>query len=221
MIRSMMTRLAPLLLLLPFLPGCGSPPKGPPSGPPLANLGSLLKEQTELYPLMTEQDLYKLIHQATMGPGHVFMGRDSRLDIGLNNEIAALEPSPAALEPLYEMLDPSRNLARVNLRPYLRKGGKAEDLARAVARTAHDFRGDENLFLVTLEAAKRMLPDLAVSFDRTDFAAQVAKMKETGFPIGVHSEAYALTYEPAYRLVLLHHLTDRDYGGRFLEPGEE
>ncbi|MFH0946952.1 MAG: hypothetical protein V2A76_17295 [Planctomycetota bacterium] len=210
-----------LLLLLPSLESCGTPPKGPPRGPPLATLESLLEEQTSLYPLITEEDLYKLIYQATMGPGHMFMGRDSKLDIGLYEEMGKLDPSPAAEEPLFEILDPSNNLARVNLRPYLRGGGKASDLARAVARTAHEFRGDKDLFLVTLKAAGQMLDQLAVSFDREDLADHVIKMKEAGFPSGVHSERYALTYDPAYRLVYLHYLTDRDYGGRFLDPEEE
>ena len=219
MIVPMTARLMPLLLLalLSLPPGCGTPPQGPPSGPPLANLESLLREQSELYPLMTERDLYKLIRQATLGPGHMFMGRDSRLDIGLNNEIAHLAPSPAAEEPPFEMLDPSLNLARVNLRPYLRNGGKVDDLARAVARTAHEFRGQEDLFLVTLKATAKLLPDLVVSFSRAEFADEVAKMKAAGYPNGVHSERYALTYAPAYRLVYLQYLTDRDYGGRHQE----
>ena len=213
--------LSVLLALILGLSSCGTPPKGPPEGPPLATLESLLEEQTSLYPLLTEEDLYKLIRQATMGPGHMFMGRNSGLDIGLNVEVAKLDPSPAAEEPLFEILDPSNNLARVNLRPYFRSGGKASDLARAIARTAHEFRGDEDLFLVTLKAAGQMIDKLSVSFNRQDMVEHVSKMKERGYPAGVHSERYALTYEPAYRLVYLHYLTDRDYGGRYLDPEEE
>ncbi|MBI4880363.1 MAG: hypothetical protein HY812_11995 [Planctomycetes bacterium] len=207
-----------LLVLLGLAAGCGAPPREIPRVPPPTHLEALMREQSELYPLMTERDLYKLIRQATLGPSHVFMGDDSELDIGLDEEIAQLEDAPSEGVEVIEILDPQANLARVNLRPYLLSGGRAQDLARAVARTAHVFRGDEAAFHASLKAAVEIVPRLVVSFTAKDLAACIEDMEKKGYPAGVHSERYALTYEPAYRIVLLEYLTDRDYGGRHAEP---
>ncbi len=207
-----------LLLLLGLAAGCGAPPREIPRVPPPTHLEALLREQTELYPLMTERDLYKLIRQATLGPSHVFMGDDSDLDIGLEEEIAQLKDAPPEGVEVVEILDPQTRLARVNLRPYLLSGGRVEDLARAVARTTHVFRGDEATFHASLQAAVELVPRLVVSFTAKELNAYIQEMKKKGYPAGVHSERYALTYEPAYRLVLLEFLTDRDYGGRIAEP---
>ncbi|MFG0316796.1 MAG: hypothetical protein ACF8XB_05950 [Planctomycetota bacterium JB042] len=209
---------APLALALA---GCGAAPPSPETAPPLPTLETLLVEQTELYPLMREEDLYKLISQATRGPAVPFIGRNSELDTGLYDEVKKLSPSPAApahadVEPLVEVLDPARNLARINLRPFLRRGGEVDDLARAVGETHRVFRGDRAVFESSLRVARDLLEQdaLVVAFDADRFWKLVQQMREKGYPPGVHSRAYADTYAPAYRIVRRDTLTDREYGGR-------
>ena len=209
-------RHAPLALLTTLALGCGSTPVEEPIGDPLPTLESLLVEQTELYPLMTEADLYKLVSQATRGPAIPFIGRQSGLDPGLEKEVRQMKVPPAPGEPDVEVLDPARDLVRVNLRPYLKAGGKLSDLARAVGETHRVFRGDRAMFLGSLERAAELLEDerLIVAFDAAAFEQHVKTMRGKGFPPGVHSSAYAKTYAPAYRIIQRYTLSDRDYGGR-------
>lgn len=209
-------RLATALpLLAALLPACGAPAKTTPVAPPLDGLADLLHAQSVRYPMMQEEDLYKLIRQATHGPSHFFFGTSSEIEIGIDQEIDELAvPADPAEEDLVELLDPTQNLARVNLRPYLKSGGKAADLARAVAETAHRFRGDEATLRGSLAAAADQVDDLSLRFRGKDFRAFAAAMEAKGFPPGVHSEDYAKAYGPAYRIVQLHFLGDKDYRGR-------
>lgn len=203
-----------------ILLGCGAAPPATESAPPLPTLHSLLVDQTEQYPLMDEHDLYKLISQATRGPAVPFIGKESKLDTGLYEEVEKLTPSPARGERLVETLDPARNLARVNLRPFLLTGGKTDDLARAVGETHRAFRGDRDVFESSLKEAHEMLrrDELVLASNAERFWKHVLEMREKGYPPGVHSRDYAATYAPAYRIVRLDTLTDRDYGGRDPAP---
>ncbi len=203
----LITRLGLIALVAPVV-GCGTAPTEPLPALPLPQLAELVREQVNLYPLMTEEDLYKVISQAARGPKAFFIGQDSGLDVGLAREVAALPPYPAGREVAIEVLDPRSNLARVNLRPFLLAGGKVDDLARAVARTAHRFRGDRAVFIASLDAAAEMIADLDVAFTKKRFRDYVDRMKDADYPAGIHSRDYAVTYEPAYRIIQLHHLDE-------------
>jgi len=208
-----------LLLLattLPTIVGCGSTPVSELDGTPLPALETLLIEQTELYPLMGAADLYKLVSQATRGPAIPFIGTQSGLDTGLEREVRGLKVNPTGYERELEALDRDRNLVRINLRPFLLGGGKLSNLARAVGETHRVYRGDRAVFLASLDRATELLEEdrLVVAFDADRFREHLTKMKELGYPPGIHSADYTDTYAPAYRIVRLDTLSDRDYGGR-------
>lgn len=197
-----------------FLTSCGAAPKEESTAPPLPGIEALVRDQAGLYPMMGPEDLYKLVYQATRGPGHLFMGTNSELEEGLSQEIARMPPSPIEGEPLVEGLDQELNLARINLRPWLLAGGTTKDLARAMGWTTLKYRGDRAALVSSLAAAREVIHDLPLTFKAKDFDKVVTRMKAKEYPPGAHSEDYATAYEPAYRLVLLHHLTDPDFGGR-------
>ncbi len=251
-------RSAAVLFAALAIAACGTaPPSTTPIHPP-PFFDAVLREQAKRYALMQPADLYKLVHQAILGPSHLFIGSNSNLESGLNVEIAEIGPAPALEpdEPEVEVLDPQLNLARVNLRPYLQHGGKVENLVRAIAQTAREHRGDRAEFLGALQRAEEMIPELNLGLideddgkqkdrkpkkskaakNESDAAADVAeaepssaearsdyqrefhdlveKMRSQGFPPGDHSTVYGNVYSPAYRIVYLQHVTDRDYGGR-------
>ena len=181
---------------------------------PLPNLAELLRDHAERYPLMQAEDVYKLISQATRGPRHIFMGDNSQLDVGLYREIERMPPSPVTGEIAEEILDADRELVRVHLRPFLLEGGRADDLARAIGWTSLKFRPRHEQFVASLEEADRILPSLPIGVGRKQFRRYVETMWKKGYPAGHHSEAFALAYEPAYRIVLRRYLTDADFEGR-------
>ena len=92
--------LSAALLSAGVLAGCGAVPADEPTAPPLPGLSDLIREQAELHPAMRAEDLYKLVYQATRGPRHIFMGDDSQLEAGLDEEVARMAPSPVEGEPM-------------------------------------------------------------------------------------------------------------------------
>lgn len=196
------------------LSACGAAPREETTGLPMMQLEQTLQDEVARYPNMQPADLYKLLHQATMGPAHMFMGTASHLETGLTHEVRKMKPAPTPGEREIEVINPSKGLARINLRPFILNGGKIENLARAVARTGHTFRGDAAELTATLDAAAALVEPLGFAFTRDEFLRTARDMKLAGYPSHHHSSVYAQNYEPAYRLVLLAHYQDPEYGGR-------
>jgi hypothetical protein len=196
------------------LSACGTLPSEEPTSLPMQQLEETLRDQVARYPNMQPTDLYKLLHQATLGPAHLFMGTASHLETGLTHEVRKMKPAPTPGEREIEVINPSKGLARINLRPFILNGGKVENLARAVARTGHTFRGEHAELTATLDAAADLVEPLGFAFSREEFVRTARDMKLAGYPSHHHSSVYAQNYEPAYRLVLLAHYQDPEYGGR-------
>lgn len=203
------------------LAGCGSPPPVKRTAPPLPGLAELMKDQALRYPLIREDDLYKLLYQACFASQNLFIGDNSKLESGLQGEIAAMKPPPLKAEDEVEMLCVERNLARINLRPFLAHGGKADDLAHAIADTGLHHRGDLAEFEATLAAAADLVDGMGLRFSGKEFRAFIDRMDKRHYPPGTHSEDYAEVYAPAYRIVELQYLTDARYGGRTNQPMPE
>lgn len=201
-------------LLACVLSACGATPREEPTGLPMMQLEETLRDQVARYPNMQPADLYKLLHQATMGPAHMFMGTASHLETGLTHEVRKMKPAPTPGEREIEIINPSKGLARINLRPFILNGGKVEHLARAVARTGHTYRGEETELTATLAAAADLVEPLGFAFTRDDFLRTTRDMKLAGYPSHHHSSVYAQNYEPAYRLVTLAYYQDPEFGGR-------
>ena len=149
---------------------------------------------------MQVEDLYKLLHQAAMGSEHAIPSRQAAHQ-WLLREIEALSDGPFD-EPLVEPIDPQGRLVRVNLRPFLRNGGDAEDLLDAFVRTAEHHAGSA----ITLEGyctrALELAREGALPFDVVEMEKTFARLKNEGYPAVHHSETYAAAYRPAYRVVL-------------------
>ncbi|MBK6941915.1 MAG: hypothetical protein IPH13_17185 [Planctomycetes bacterium] len=201
-------------VLAGVLSACGAAPREEATGLPMMQLEETLRDHVARYPNMQPADLYKLLHQATLGPAHMFMGTASHLETGLTHEVRKMQPAPTPGEREIEIINPGKGLARINLRPFILNGGKIENLARAVARTGHTYRGEEAELQATLDAAAELVEPLGFAFTRDDFLRTARDMKLAGYPSHHHSSVYAQNYEPAYRLVLLAHYQDPEYGGR-------
>ena len=151
------------------------------------------------YPDMEADDIYKLVHQAAMGNGHLFTDTAS-VRLYLLNEFD--EVLPDTTEPLIEPLSPDGRVVRMNLRPFKARGGDPEQLFEAMLRSSERFKQDpaalENWWTEIMgESEYGTIPS-----DRTTLQQLFDRMKADGFPPQHHSETYEAAYRPAYRVLL-------------------
>ena len=105
----------------------------------------ILQAHLDRYPEMQIQDIYKLIHQATMGSGHAV--RDVVIvRKWLERELAEMGDGPP--ESVIDPISVDEEISRIHLRPYIFSGGNIGILLDAFVRTGNEFLGDAD----TLEA---------------------------------------------------------------------
>ena len=163
----------------------------------MGEFDAVLAAHFEAYPAFDPQDVYKLIYQRVFGPEHLIddvRAAKERLYL----EVIRLPETPSPT-PLLDPLSPL--LCRVNLQPYIRKGGSIEVLWRLFRQTASDFQPGT---LVDLERHWRR-------FRNTAWAARYApevleqfwqRMATANFSPVHHSRSYAEAHAPHYRVVL-------------------
>ena len=157
---------------------------------------AILVEQARRYPLWEAPDLYKLLHQATLGSEHAAPDA-AKARRRLEEEMAGMGPGPA--EPLLDPIRADGALARVHLRPWREAGLDPAILRDAFLETAITWGGSVG----ELEEAWRRAGEQAEEWGlRAEaVAALAADLKAAGFPAVSHSAAYRLHYRPAYRVV--------------------
>ncbi len=149
-------------------------------------------------------DLYKLLHQACLGPAH--LGRSADSLRWLLDEWESAAPTPGCL---FEPIDPRGRIVRVNLRPLKDAGGSALGIWRimlASPRESPEGRARlERLLRASAELASRGI----IPFDLRELRRQAAFAKESGYPPGRHSPEYLSAEEPAYRVLPVQLVDDR------------
>lgn len=166
---------------------------------------ALCEEHLERYPDMEALDLYKLLHEFVIGPKHILSNREAARE-RLEREIKDLELEVREWEDVVEVLDEERGLARIYLRPYLRSGGEAERLYRAMCESAAQMAAEPAEFewvLSIVSAALKAGRFEDPAFEVSDFRSVLGKAKEAGFGALSHSKTYQKEYQPVYRVVLL------------------
>ena len=148
-------------------------------------------------------DIYKLLHQAAMGPEHAV---ESPVAARMRLDSEAAQLGEGFDDPLADVISPDGRLARIHLRPYLAAGHPLEALASAFVQTAQSYAGSPE----KLSKFCNCLGDLAaaggIPFEREDVERYFGSLAERVFPIVHHSHAYREAYHPAYRVVALQHL---------------
>lgn len=158
---------------------------------------AVIAQQIERYPEVRAEDLYKLTHQATYGPGHLIRDVESARRF-LAEELAAVVADEA--EPLIEGL--GDKLVRVNLRAFKAAEGDAEDLLAALVTSANTVRGDTESMSARLSECQRLLQASGRASEAARLQTLAAELRAKGFPAIHHSAAYREAYQPAYRVVL-------------------
>ena len=161
-------------------------------------VSQLLSAHLARYPAMQLDDIYKLLHQAALGPGHA-LDNPAAARKRLDQEWVALGEAPA--EPLQDIISPDGRLGRVHLRSYLAAGGNPDALHRAFVETANSYPASPD----KLAKFCGCLGDLAaaggIPYAREEVFAYFEKIARDGYPPVHHSEAFRSAYRPAYRVV--------------------
>jgi len=164
----------------------------------------ILALQCKRYPMMETQDLYKLIHQASMGSEHAVQDLDVTRAF-LEREVNELTDGPE--DPLEDIISADGRIARINLRPYLASNASLEILFRAFIRTANEFEGSTTRLKRYRSYAEPLTDKGSFAFSHTALRTFFDQMEAQGFPAVHHSASYTSAYQPAYR-VILHELLD-------------
>jgi hypothetical protein len=159
------------------------------------SLEALLMEHHTRYPLSTERDWYKLIHQAVLGPEHL-MGPNAHAR--LEEEFEAIE---AAEGELLEPIGLGNCRARLHLRPAKALGIRTDAIFEAmIGGEVSRMESRARLQGILARTAEWMvIHNHAVSELFKKYAEQLAN---EGFPAAHHSEDYRAAYRPSYRVIV-------------------
>jgi len=151
------------------------------------------------HPVFTAQDVYKFVHHSVAGPGHLIPSKEEALAY-LQYEIANLKEA-AQSEPLYEELGGELDLVRLNLRPYVKKGGDPLRLVEAMQMTAASVTLNKEEMARRLRIGASLLAERGLQKERDTLVNMLEENASRGFPALHHSEGYGAAYHPAYRVI--------------------
>lgn len=161
-----------------------------------AGWSALILEHVERYPAMEVVDLYKLLHQATLGSEHAVRNRDEASS-WLESEIAALGDGP--VEAVVDRI--GSRFARVHLRPFLTGGGDAGRLLDSFVKTANDGHAGVQQLECGLAVAAALAATGRLPWTAADVAGYATDRAGDGFAAVHHSDGFRDAYRPAYRVI--------------------
>jgi len=164
---------------------------------------AILASHAARYPALQMQDYYKLVYQAAFGSEHAVTDAD-QARLWLEREVEGLGAGPE--EPLVDPISGDGQIARVHLRPYVASGADIDLLLDAFIRTAKEFRGTGERLRRHWSYLERMAEEGALGVALEGLRAYFGEMETKGFPAVHHSEEYARSYRPAYRVVVQKYL---------------
>jgi len=192
--------------MLSLVPGCGannpstvgaSAPKHAPQKSP--HFTECLAQHLTTHPVSTARDVYKFIHQSVAGPGHIIPSKEKALAY-LQHEIANLKEAHQR-EPLYEELGGELDLVRLNLRPYIKRGGDPQRLVEAMQITAASVTLDKEEMSRRLRIGASLLSKRGLHKERDALVNMLKEHASRGYPALHHSDVYGAAYHPAYRVI--------------------
>lgn len=164
----------------------------------MKDISEVIIQQCEIYPQMKAQDIYKLLYQSAMGPGHAVRNAGI-VAKWLDDEITFMEHYED--KDIIEVLNGAAGLVKVNLRPYLSKGGTKHKLLEAFIKTANDFVPDKDKLHDYLRVAELLAEKGMIGFDLKELKEFFIIAESDGYPAVHHSETYRAEYKPAYRVL--------------------
>ncbi len=182
------------------------------------NLGGEFSGSSTIEPVAhTMQDIYKCLHQAEFGVGHLIDEPRSFHERLLREILRAAEPSD---EPLLECISLDGSTLRLNLRPYRKLFEKEEERAAEILsglcfESAMVEKGKPDRFVNMLMKFRELNGRGELAFGNTVFKMSPEKVdlfvsnaltigRRTGnIPVYSHSPEYRRFNKPSYRVVYL------------------
>jgi len=168
------------------------------SGAQMKFVSQLLTMHLKRYPAMQLADIYKLLHQAALGPGHAIdnpVAARNRLE----QEAAGLGNGPE--EPIRDIISPDGRLARVHLRSFIAANGNLDVLHRAFVETAASYPASADKLAKFCGCLGDLAATGAIAFAKQDVVEYFDKIAQEGYPAIHHSKAFHEAYRPAYRVI--------------------
>lgn len=162
---------------------------------------ALIHTHVQRYPEADILDVYKLLHQATFGPGHAITNQRAARD-WLERESATLRPHPG--DPLVENIHPEGHMVRVHLRPYLEAHGDLRKLLDGFLRSSRDVQGDLAQMAAWWAIFQQLTGEggaFAARFEARTVALIGRTRAAENWPASHHSPSYDRAYHPAYRVL--------------------
>jgi hypothetical protein len=171
-------------------------------------LASLITSHKNLHPSACARDIYKMLHQGTMGPRHlVLQVNEARAQLWSEYEELDTEKRK---EPLTEQVSVDGSVVRVNLRPFKRQGGNLNGLFECVIGSARFMIPNPSLLQTLWEGFKTLNQQLP-RFDHREIADLDELFSKEGFVAISHSHRYHRYEQPSYRVVLLDIITKNQF----------
>ncbi|MBL7066356.1 MAG: hypothetical protein ISS29_00645 [Candidatus Marinimicrobia bacterium] len=159
---------------------------------------SLIKMHLMHYPDMQVDDIYKLVYQGVLGPGH--LGTDFQKILNyLNREMSQTEATQQIK--LVENIAPDSSYIRINLKRFKYDGLSSDKLAAIITKSARNSPENIEPFRdIWIGIAKRVESG-KLSIDQGAFAKFNQYIIENNYPVIHHSRDYIEKYSPSYRVV--------------------
>lgn len=163
-------------------------------------VSQLLSSHLGRYPRMQLDDVYKLLHQAALGPGHA-IDDPAAARKRLHAEAAALREGGEASA--RDVISPDGRLARLHLGPYLATGGDLDRLGDAFVATAGTYPPSPEKLAKFCGCLGDLAATGALPFPQAEVVEWFERIAAAGYPAVHHSPPYAQAYQPAYRVVAI------------------
>ena len=161
-------------------------------------VSQLLSSHLKRYPAMQLADIYKLLHQAALGPGHA-VDNSVAARQRLEQEVAGLGDGP--MEPTQDIISPDGRLARIHLRTFMAANGDLDVLHRAFVETAASYPASRDKLAKFCGCLGDLAETGAIAFAKQDVLKYFDKIAREGYPAIHHSTAFHGAYRPAYRVI--------------------
>src|SRR4051812_7033228 len=161
-------------------------------------VSQLLSAHLVRYPAMELADIYKLLHQAALGPGHAL---DNPVAARNRLEQEAAEFGDGPEEPMRDIISPDGRLARIHLRTFIAASGDLDVLHRAFLATAASYAASPDKLAKFCACLGDLAATGAIDFAKQDVLEYFEKIAQQGYPAIHHSKAFHGAYRPAYRVI--------------------
>lgn len=161
---------------------------------------SVIKQHLQLYPEIQPADIYKMVYQGMLGPGH--LGADPKMiNKYICMELSEIEPDPDA--DLIENITPDSHFVRINLKKFLDMNLSVDGLAEVVLRSSGDTGNSKADFIHVWENIVHLVNNGKIAINKGAFNKFNRWAEENNYPVVHHSDVYFDLYLPAYRVVSL------------------